>query len=456
MRLALSLAILGLRSLVAAHDLPRRQAGYGGYGGYGGNGDSSTSQAASSTSSAVGATSTDVTTSGSTGGSVCSNLMCISGVVNGSTVTYTMQSNTTSELGWMAMGFGSVMTGTPMVIMWPNSDGSITLSQRKAPGETMPTVDASPPRTATSDPGASAITGAKPKLTFTIPADGSTAQNIIWAFGTNKPNNPAKDAQLLQHLDSGALKLDMSEVLTPARAAALANPATDPGATSGTVDVPLQPYQKMIIAHALLCTIGFLMLLPAGALLARYARTFSNAWFTGHWVFQMAFVADGRDPDAAGPVIVAGVALGISSVESAKATHLDDDHKKWGIAIFVLYFAQLLLGAIIHYVKPTSWTVGKRRPMQNYLHAVFGILIVALAFYQVRSGFRTEWKQSGRPPISNAANIVWYVWVVLVPVLYFAGLALLPRQFRQERPHHKAPSDEFTHERYQSRPSYSD
>ncbi|KAI0644677.1 hypothetical protein C8Q79DRAFT_1011697 [Trametes meyenii] len=444
MRLALSLAILGLRSLVVAHDLPRR-AGYGGYGN--GNSSPSTPQAASSTSSAVGAAATDATTSGSTGGSVCSDLMCISGVVNGSTVTYTMQSNTTSELGWMAMGFGSVMTNTPMVIMWPNSDGSITLSQRKAPGETMPTVDASPPRTATSDPGASAITGAKPKLTFTIPADGTTAQNIIWAFGTVKPNDPAVDATLQQHLESGALKLDMSEALTPARAAALANPATDPGATSGVVDVPLQPYQKMIIAHALLCTVGFLIMLPAGALLARYARTFTNAWFTGHWIFQLAF---------AGPVIVAGVALGISSVESAKATHLDDDHKKWGIAIFVLYFAQILLGAIVHYVKPTSWTVGKRRPMQNYLHAVFGILIVALAFYQVRSGFRTEWKQSGRPPISNAANIVWYVWVVLIPVLYFAGLALLPRQFRQERPHHKAPSDEFTRERYHDRPSYSD
>lgn len=46
-------------------------------------------------------------------------------------------------------GFGSQMAGTEMVIMWANTDGSITLSQRKATGEIMPTVDSSPSRVAT-------------------------------------------------------------------------------------------------------------------------------------------------------------------------------------------------------------------------------------------------------------------------------------------------------------------
>ena len=45
----------------------------------------------------------------------------------------------------------------------------------------------------------------------------------------------------------------------------------------------------MVVAHAILCTIGFLILLPAGALLARYARTFTNVWFKGHWLFQLLF-----------------------------------------------------------------------------------------------------------------------------------------------------------------------
>lgn len=41
------------------------------------------------------------------------------------------------------------MARTPMVIMWANSDGSITLSQRQASGEVEPTVVSSPPRVAT-------------------------------------------------------------------------------------------------------------------------------------------------------------------------------------------------------------------------------------------------------------------------------------------------------------------
>ena len=47
-------------------------------------------------------------------------------------------------------GFGRFMRDSAMVIMWPTRDedgsyGSVTLSQRKAPYETMPTLDPDPP-----------------------------------------------------------------------------------------------------------------------------------------------------------------------------------------------------------------------------------------------------------------------------------------------------------------------
>lgn len=48
----------------------------------------------------------------------------------------------------LARGFGRQMTGTPMVIMWINQDGHITLSQRSASDYIMPTVDSNPPRVA--------------------------------------------------------------------------------------------------------------------------------------------------------------------------------------------------------------------------------------------------------------------------------------------------------------------
>ena len=63
-------------------------------------------------------------------------------------------------------------------------------------------------------------------------------------------------------------------------------------------------------------------------------------------------------------------------------------HKQWGVAIFVLYLAQLAFGAGIHYYKPKAWAKGEgRRPFQNYFHAVTGLLIIALAMFQVRAAF---------------------------------------------------------------------
>ena len=62
------------------------------------------------------------------------------------------------------------MAGSPMVILWPNDDMSITLSQRMAPMEVMPTLDPNPPRVATLDMDASDVYDCmNPKLSFTIP-----------------------------------------------------------------------------------------------------------------------------------------------------------------------------------------------------------------------------------------------------------------------------------------------
>lgn len=46
-------------------------------------------------------------------------------------------------------GFGTQMPNSPMVICWPNTDGSITISQREATAHIMPTVVPNPPQIAT-------------------------------------------------------------------------------------------------------------------------------------------------------------------------------------------------------------------------------------------------------------------------------------------------------------------
>lgn len=48
------------------------------------------------------------------------------------------------------------------------------------------------------------------------------------------------------------------------------------GPSSAASTFPLLPIEVMARNHALLCTIGFLILLPFGTLVARYARTFTR------------------------------------------------------------------------------------------------------------------------------------------------------------------------------------
>jgi len=189
--------------------------------------------------------------------------------------------------------------------------------------------------------------------------------------------------------------------------------------------IPLLPFQMNLVAHGIVSAIGYLVLLPLGILLARYTRTFTNKWFHAHWFVQTI---------VSGPLIIASFALARHATTQAGTGHFNDTHKKWGLAIFILYWIQVAFGAFIHFVKPRVGLRIVRRPIQNYLHAILGLLILAASFYQVRYGYRVEWPlQAGRGKVGNGANIVWWIWVFLIPVVYFAGVALLlRRQYRQE------------------------
>ncbi|KDQ58563.1 hypothetical protein JAAARDRAFT_34380 [Jaapia argillacea MUCL 33604] len=334
--------------------------------------------------------------------------MCVSGMMNGSTIEYILESTGIRPTGWMSIGFGSRMSGSPMVILWSNSDGSITLSQRESKGHSMPTVVASPPRMATLSTDLSIASGTQQKFAFSVQTTSSNQQTLIWAYGTGNPGTPDIAAEIEAHQAFGTFTLNLNKA--DANMTLLYNPAL--GASRS--DPPL------VVAHATLCTIGFLLLLPAGALLARYVRTFSAVWYKGHWIFQFAL---------AGPITIVGIVLGAMSVGTANLSHFYDVHQKLGYGLLALYIAQCALGAFIHWVKPKN---RRGRPPQNYVHAVLGLATIGISFYQVRTGYATEWMNvTGRT--LDGVNIFWWIWIFLLPAAYAIGLAFLPKQWRQER-----------------------
>lgn len=74
---------------------------------------------------------------------------------------------------------------------------------------------------------------------------------------------------------------------------------------------------RMVIAHGILCLIGFLFFLPLGALIARYFRTSTNAWFKAHQIIQ-SFLA--------GPIVIVGWALGVAVIADGGGPHFDSTH----------------------------------------------------------------------------------------------------------------------------------
>jgi hypothetical protein len=81
------------------------------------------------------------------------------------------------------------------------------------------------------------------------------------------------------------------------------------------------------------------------------------------------------------------------------------------MTLVVLYIMQASLGAVIHWIKPKR---GTGRPPQNYVHAIFGLVIIALALYQVYLGYKIEWpKTTGRGPVSAIFNVIYWSWVLV-------------------------------------------
>lgn len=176
-------------------------------------------------------------------------------------------------------------------------------------------------------------------------------------------------------------------------------PTQSSGGTLPGFTLPaLLPYQKMLMAHAILCSIGFLVILPTGVLIARWGRLTTDSWFKFHWIFQAVLAI---------PVIATGWFLAVAGIIEKEGTHFDDSHKIVGLVLIGAYALQLLLGIHIHVFKPKGGrqprpiplsAVGKGhnvfqlivtsgRPILNYTHAILGLTIISLSFYQVSMVF---------------------------------------------------------------------
>ncbi|KAJ3859961.1 hypothetical protein EV359DRAFT_85825 [Lentinula novae-zelandiae] len=259
--------------------------------------------------------------------------------------------------------------------------GTSTLEVRVRP---MISERSSPPRTVTLLVNASTTLGNSPQFVFSIPPANITTIPTLWAFERQNPGSSSPSATLQIHEETGTASFDLSKDFT--------------GVARASRSSTILPFQRLTIVHAIVLTFGFLFLLPTGALLARYMRTFTPIWLKGNWNVQFAVCK------LPGPIIVIGVALGIQAVVEPGGQHLNDEHK---VRFSLLY----------------------RHPYQS--SPLQELDPRGAALYQVRTGYKTEWPKIGRGPLMAGAYYV-YIWVVVSRYLLDPFRSYLPKQYNQE------------------------
>lgn len=160
-----------------------------------------------------------------------------------------------------------------------------------------------------------------PTLSFRIPRNNDTLQQLIWAFGVTRPD-PDPSSTLEQHLDAGKLMLDLTKTIPSTTSSSPSETSTSSPTDTLIPDSPGNsqgPFRDPILAaHMVLSFIGFLVLLPSAALIARWGRTRTAAWFKLHWLLNVIFGI---------PVIVIGWVLGPLSVSRRGRAHIINEHQ---------------------------------------------------------------------------------------------------------------------------------
>ncbi|KAF2214674.1 hypothetical protein CERZMDRAFT_57181 [Cercospora zeae-maydis SCOH1-5] len=162
-------------------------------------------------------------------------------------------------------------------------------------------------------------------------------------------------------------------------------------------------YSTKVIAHAVLATIAFGFLFPAGGILIRLA-SFRGLWVV-HAVWQLLAYA----------LYIAAFALGVYLVRTGPRNMLHDPHPIIGIVLLGLLFFQPFSGLLHHFL----FRKHLRRTLWSYLHLWLGRIVVTLGIINGGLGLRLARRMPfGRPSdgaiigYGVAAGFMWLLYVL--------------------------------------------
>lgn len=183
----------------------------------------------------------------------------------------------------------------------------------------------------------------------------------------------------------------------------------------GTTVLARTSRDMILIAHAVIASLGLLLFTPAAILIARYLR--AHSWFPMHAALQLL----------ASACLIAAFALGYVTV---RGRHFYDSHTRLGLTLLILVLVQVTLGALAHRVaspapSPTSkLPTLSNKPLIRLIHIVLGITITGLGLIQVRLGMsQYPEKSDGGEGTPVGVIVVYWLLVAAIVISYLYGWA---------------------------------
>lgn len=265
--------------------------------------------------------------------------------------------STVYTLGWVGIGFSKdgMMTGSSAMVGWFGKTGVPHIKQFYLGGRSSSEVVVNEGKlSSTNVAPVVALYKANIYLAFQLNFSAPvTMQNLLLAIGTSIPVNN----RLKEHNDKTSISFDFSV---------------------GTSSASSYPYQ-LKRSHGILNIFGWGVLLPIGAIVARYFKRSGPLWFYIHAMVQFIGFIIG----------LAGVVAGVALYDKLHANV--SAHRGLGIFILVLGILQV----IAFFLRPDKDS--KIRRYWNWYHHWFGRLALLLATVNIFLGIQvggagTSWK----------------------------------------------------------------
>ncbi|PVI01193.1 hypothetical protein DM02DRAFT_362727 [Periconia macrospinosa] len=161
--------------------------------------------------------------------------------------------------------------------------------------------------------------------------------------------------------------------------------------------------QKILIAHAVMASLAFVIFFPMGAILVRLS-SFPGTWLL-HGIFQVfAYL-----------VYTAAFGIGVWIVSRVPVDLISSYHPIIGIIVFALLFFQPILGLLHHF----AYKKYRRRTVWSYGHLWLGRIVITLGMINGGLGLllasETGFYAPSRGQIiayGIVAGFMWLMWVL--------------------------------------------